>query len=117
MLRLAQHGPTPNSRQIYAMFGKDEHTFKLQEHPTVLLTYQTAFVDDAGKLQFRDDIYGFDQRITSILHSDERRVADVAPPPDPKRDAATDKANQEILMRVERREAQNPFQFFDNLFR
>ena len=117
MLRLAQHGPTPNSRQLYAMFGKDERTFKLQEHPTVLLTYQTAFVDDAGKLQFRDDIYGFDQRINSILRSDERRVADVAPPPDPKRDAATDKANQEILMRVERREAQNPFQFFDKLFR
>ena len=117
MLRLAMHGPTPNSRQLYAMFGKEEHTFKLQDRPTVLLTYQTAFVDDAGKLQFRDDIYGFDQRINSILHSDERRIADVVPPPDPKRDAATEKSNQEILMRVERREAQNPFVFFEKLFR
>jgi len=117
MLHLSMNGPTPNSRQIYAMFGQEERTFKLQEKPTVLLTYQTAFVDEAGKLQMRDDIYGFDQRINSIMHSDERRVADVAPPPDPKRDAATDKANQEILMRVERREAQNPFVFFERLFR
>ena len=27
------------------------------------LTYQTAFVDDAGKLVIREDIYGFDARI------------------------------------------------------
>jgi murein L,D-transpeptidase YcbB/YkuD len=117
MLHLAMNGQTPDSRQLYAMFGKEEKTFKLQEHPTVLLTYQTAFVDDAGKLQMRDDIYGFDARINSILHSDERRVADIAPPVDPKREAATDKANQEILMRVERREAKNPFVFFEKLFR
>ncbi len=97
MLHLAMHGPTPNSQQIYAQFGQDEHTYKLVDRPTVHLTYQTAFVDDAGKLQLRDDIYGFDARIHAILHSDERRVADIAPPPDPKRDAATAKANQEIL--------------------
>jgi L,D-transpeptidase YcbB len=65
----------------------------------------------------RDDIYGFDARINSILHSDERRVTDIAPPVDPKREATTDKANQEILMRVDRREAQNPFVFFEELFR
>jgi len=117
MLHLSMNGPTPNARQIYAMFGQDERTFRLQEKPTVLLTYQTAFVDEAGKLQMRDDIYGFDQRINAILRSDERRVADIAPPPDPKRDAATDKANQEILSRVERREAQNPFAFFERIFR
>jgi hypothetical protein len=51
------------------------------------------------------------------MHSDERRVADIAPPQDPKRDAATAKSNQEILRRVERREAQNPLQFFERLFR
>jgi len=83
----------------------------------VHLTYQTAFVDDAGKLEFRDDIYGFDARINSIMHSDERRVADVAPPKDPKRDLDTMRSNQEILARVERREANNPFVFFERLFR
>jgi murein L,D-transpeptidase YcbB/YkuD len=117
MLRLAMNGQTPNSQQLYAMFGHDERTFKLVNRPMVHLTYQTAFVDDAGKLVLRDDIYGFDGRINAIMHSDERRIADVAPPQDPKRDLATAKSNQEILRRVERSEAQNPFFFFERLFR
>jgi len=117
LLRLAMNGPTPDSRQLYAMFGRDERSFKLTNRPMVHLTYQTAYVDDAGKLVLRDDIYGFDARINAIMHSDERRIADVAPPQDPKRELATAKANQEILRRVERREAQNPFQFFERLFR
>jgi murein L,D-transpeptidase YcbB/YkuD len=117
MLSLAMSGPTPNSRQIMGMYGQDERTFNLQHQPMVHLTYQTAFVDEQGKLHLDDDLYGFDARIHAILHSDERRVADVAPPQDPKRDLATMKSNQEILRRVERREAQNPLQFFERLFR
>jgi murein L,D-transpeptidase YcbB/YkuD len=116
MLHLAMNGQTPDSRQINGMFGQDEKIYKLVTRPTVHLTYQTAFVDN-GKLVLRDDIYGFDARINAIMHSDERRVADVAPPQDPKREIATAKSNQEILSRVERREAQNPFAFFDRLFR
>ena len=116
MLSLAMAGPTPNSRQISGMYGQEEKTFKLTSRPMVHLTYQTAFVED-GKLELRDDLYGFDARIRSILGSDERRVADVAPPQDPKRDLATLKSNQEILRRVERREASNPFVFFERLFR
>jgi murein L,D-transpeptidase YcbB/YkuD len=116
MLSLAMAPPTPTSHVLDAMFGHEEKIYKLQTRPTVHLTYQTAFVDD-GNLVLRDDVYGFDNRINAILHSDERRVADVAPPQDPKRDAATAKSNQEILSRVERREAQNPFSFFEKLFR
>ena len=51
------------------------------------------------------------------MSTDERRVADVAPPKDVKRDAASEKSNQEILSRVERREVQNPFAFFERIFR
>ena len=43
----------------------------------VHITYQTAFVDDAGKLQIRDDIYGRDARVLAALKGDERRMADV----------------------------------------
>ncbi len=117
MLHLAMNGPTPDSRQLYAMFGHDEKIFHLARRPSVHLTYQTAFVDDEGKLQLRDDIYGMDARIHAILHGDERKIADVPPPQDPKRDLATAKSNQEILRRVERREALNPFHFFEQLFR
>ena len=117
MLHLTMNGPTPDSRQLYSMFGHDEKIFKLMRQPKVHLTYQTAFVDDAGKLELRDDIYGMDARMHAILHSDERKIADVPPPQDPKRDLATAKSNQEILRRVERREALNPFHFFEQLFR
>jgi murein L,D-transpeptidase YcbB/YkuD len=117
VLHLAMAGPTPNSRQLDSMFGQDEKTFRLTTRPMVHLTYQTAFIDDQGKLQIRPDIYGFDARIHAIMRSDERRVADVAPPKDPKRDLETAKSNQEILRRVERREALNPFVFFERLFR
>ncbi len=117
MLHLAMNGPTPNSQQLNAMVGRDERSFKLVTRPLVHLTYQTAYVDDGGRLVLRDDIYGFDSRVQAILRSDERRIADVAPPQDPKREQATAKSNQEILRRVERREAQNPFSFFERLFR
>jgi murein L,D-transpeptidase YcbB/YkuD len=117
ILSLAMSGPAPNARQIRSLFGQAERKFRLTNRPMVHLTYQTAFVDDAGKLQLRDDIYGFDARIHAILTTDERRVADIAPPPDPKRDLDTERSNQEILSRVERREAGNPFAFFESLFR
>jgi hypothetical protein len=73
--------------------------------------------NDAGKLELRDDLYGMDARIHAILHSDERKIADVLPPQDPKRDLATARSNQGILRQVERREALNPFHFFEQLFR
>jgi murein L,D-transpeptidase YcbB/YkuD len=119
ILGMAMPGPQPNSDQLQRMYGQEEHIYKLINKPMVHLTYQTAYVDDGGKLVIRDDIYGFDARIHSILTTDERRIADVAPPVDPKRDVATLKSNQEILRRVERREAGNgnPFFFFERLFR
>jgi murein L,D-transpeptidase YcbB/YkuD len=116
MLHLAMNGPTPNSQQLSALFGRDERTFKLTERPMVHLTYQTAFVD-GGRLVLRDDIYGFDARISAILRSAERRIADVTPPPDPKRDLATAKASQDILRRVERGEADNALKLLDQVSR
>jgi murein L,D-transpeptidase YcbB/YkuD len=44
----------------------------------VNLTYQTAFVDDDGKLQFRDDVYGRDKALIGLLKSDDRKSLDVA---------------------------------------
>ncbi|MBN9051175.1 MAG: L,D-transpeptidase family protein [Rhizobiales bacterium] len=117
ILSLAMSGPAPNQRQLDQMYGQDEKMFKLANRPMVHLTYQTAYVDDAGKLVVRKDIYGYDSRIHTILTSDERKIADQAPPQDKTRDLATAKSNQEVLRRVERREAKNPFDFFERIFR
>jgi hypothetical protein len=43
----------------------------------VHITYQTAFVDDEGKLQIRDDIYGRDARYFAIMKGEEHKVADI----------------------------------------
>ena len=44
----------------------------------VNLTYQTAFVDEDGKLQVRDDVYGRDKALLAILKGEDRKSLDVA---------------------------------------
>ncbi len=59
------------------MFGPNEVDIQFPTFIPVHLTYQTAFVDDSGKLQFRDDIYGRDRQVLALLKGDERKVADI----------------------------------------
>ena len=63
--------------RIEKMFGDNEININFQRPLWVHLTYQTAFVDADGKLQFRDDIYGRDARMLAILKGSERKVADI----------------------------------------
>ncbi|KYG97407.1 L,D-transpeptidase family protein [Bradyrhizobium sp. DOA1] len=53
--------------RIRSMYGKSEIDLKFPTPIPVNITYQTAFVDDAGKLQFRKDIYGRDAVMINIL--------------------------------------------------
>jgi murein L,D-transpeptidase YcbB/YkuD len=62
--------------KLRKMFGGSEININLPKPIPVHLTYQTAYVDDAGKLVIRDDVYGFDSTILAILHGDQRKVAD-----------------------------------------
>ena len=59
------------------MFGAYETNIQFPTFIPVHLTYQTAFVDDQGKLEFREDIYGRDQALLAILKGTERKVADI----------------------------------------
>ncbi len=70
--------------KLESMFGTNEINIDLPKPIPVHLTYQTAFVDENGKLVFRDDVYGRDARMIQILKSSERKVADIpiARPPD-----------------------------------
>jgi L,D-transpeptidase YcbB len=64
--------------RLESMFGGNEININFPKFIPVHLTYQTAFVDDAGKLQLREDVYGRDAKMIAILKSNERKVADIA---------------------------------------
>jgi hypothetical protein len=49
------------------MYGRSEININLPTPIPVNITYQTAFVDDAGKLEFRKDIYGRDATMIAML--------------------------------------------------
>jgi len=53
--------------KLQAMFGGDEKRVDIATHLKVHLAYFTAFVDDGGKLQIRDDIYGHTQAVKKAL--------------------------------------------------
>jgi murein L,D-transpeptidase YcbB/YkuD len=55
------------SEKIRGMYGQSEIDIKFPTPIPVNITYQTAFVDDAGKLQLRKDVYGRDAPMLSIL--------------------------------------------------
>jgi murein L,D-transpeptidase YcbB/YkuD len=63
--------------RIKSMYGHSEIDVKLANPIPVHITYQTAFVDDEGKLQIRDDVYGRDARLLAVMKGDERKVAEM----------------------------------------
>ena len=56
------------------MFGHSEIDLRFTNQIPVHITYQTAFVDDAGHLQIRDDLYGRDARLLAALKEDRRQA-------------------------------------------
>jgi murein L,D-transpeptidase YcbB/YkuD len=64
--------------RIHRMYGTGEVDIHMTTPIPVHITYQTAFVDDSGKLNIRNDIYGRDARYFALMKSDERKVADIA---------------------------------------
>ena len=67
----------PNERyspeKIRSMYGRSEIDLKFPTPIPVNITYQTAFVDDAGKLQIRKDIYGRDATMIGLLKNGRNR--------------------------------------------
>ncbi|GAA0529794.1 L,D-transpeptidase family protein [Chitinophaga japonensis] len=54
--------------------GDKEKYIKLKTPVPVLISYFTAWVDEQGQLQFREDIYGHDERLASKLFTDAQPV-------------------------------------------
>jgi hypothetical protein len=63
--------------KIRSMYGHSEIDIKFPTPIPVNITYQTAFVDDAGKLQFRKDVYGRDATMLALLRSRNKDLENV----------------------------------------
>ena len=53
--------------RVKKLIGGKERTVYLPKPLPVYLEYFTAFVDEAGALQLRDDIYGYSRRVKAAL--------------------------------------------------
>jgi murein L,D-transpeptidase YcbB/YkuD len=71
----------PNDRyspeKIRSMYGRSEIDLKFPTPIPVNITYQTAFVDDAGKLQFRKDVYGRDATMIALLKNSRNKDLEI----------------------------------------
>jgi murein L,D-transpeptidase YcbB/YkuD len=57
----------PADRIRAAMVSGKETFVPLRETRPVMIAYFTAWVDDAGRLNFRDDVYGHDAKLAREL--------------------------------------------------
>jgi murein L,D-transpeptidase YcbB/YkuD len=67
LLNITMPGGGYTPEKIRSMYGHSEIDLKFPTPIPVNITYQTAFVDDAGKLQIRKDIYGRDGQMIALL--------------------------------------------------
>src|SRR6266478_5033449 len=67
----------PNERytpeRIRSMYGHSEIDIKFPTPIPVNITYQTAFVDEAGKLQIRKDLYNRDAAMLALLRNPKNK--------------------------------------------
>jgi hypothetical protein len=59
------------------MYGSAEENINFPTPIPVHITYQTAFVDDSGKLEIRKDVYGRDAALRDALKGGNRAVAEI----------------------------------------
>jgi murein L,D-transpeptidase YcbB/YkuD len=62
------------AERIRKMYGSAETDIQFPTTIPVNLTYQTAFVDDEGKLQIRRDIYNLDARTQAAIKSERGMI-------------------------------------------
>jgi murein L,D-transpeptidase YcbB/YkuD len=63
--------------RLRKMYGPEEREITFPTPIPVHITYQTAYVDEAGKLVIRDDIYNRDSKTLAVLKGEDRNIADV----------------------------------------
>jgi murein L,D-transpeptidase YcbB/YkuD len=77
---LLQDDPAWTPQKIAATLGKGRETWVTIPRPLpVHLVYWTAWVDDAGAVQFRDDLYGRDKPLLGVLGTEPAAQAPAQP--------------------------------------
>ncbi|HWM82320.1 MAG TPA: L,D-transpeptidase family protein [Pseudolabrys sp.] len=116
LLSLAMPQENYTATRLQKMFGGSEININFPKTIPVHLTYQTAFVDDDGSLQIREDVYGRDARVLAALRGPDRRVADVAVARAPDTSARPVRVAPGSLGGPAGRDYDGPPNFFDWLF-
>jgi L,D-transpeptidase YcbB len=108
LLNIARPSENWTAERVKRMFGTGEQDIQLPTPIWVLLTYQNAFVDEAGKLQIRRDIYNIDSRTLAAIKTERGAIE---PPQERKRD-------EEVVATNQRRSVAHPrtVSFFEALF-
>ena len=73
LLNITEPNAHYTPEKIKSMYGSNETNLNFPTPIPVNITYQTAFVDDDGNLQFRKDVYGRDANMLSLLRSGKNR--------------------------------------------
>jgi murein L,D-transpeptidase YcbB/YkuD len=83
--RIARPDEQWTAEKFRSVYGSVEQEIPLESVPIwIHLTYQTAFVDDAGRLQIRGDLYNLDNRTLAAIKSEHGIVE---PPSERKRES------------------------------
>jgi L,D-transpeptidase YcbB len=77
LLSLVRPGGGYSQDRIRSMFSNNEIDIAFPTFMPVHVTYQTAFANDHGQLELREDVYGHDQALLSVMKGPERKVADI----------------------------------------
>jgi murein L,D-transpeptidase YcbB/YkuD len=78
LLGIAMPKENYSAARIRSMYGSSEIDLRFPTPIPVHIVYHTAFVDDAGHLQTRKDVYGRDSRLLEVLRSGDRKGMEVA---------------------------------------
>ncbi len=69
LLSIALPKENYSAEKIRSMYGNSEIDLRFPTPIPVHIVYHTAFVDDAGHLQTRKDVYGRDARLLEVLRT------------------------------------------------
>jgi murein L,D-transpeptidase YcbB/YkuD len=109
LFNIARPSENWTADRVQRMFGSGEQDIQLPVPIWVHLTYQTAFVDDAGKLQNRRDVYNLDSRTVVAIKSERGTIESMQ----------ERKREQEVASTSQRRAVAAPprtVSFFESLF-